>query len=207
MAGMGRKIKEFWNGLKLTTIIKGIVWIIILVVAFVLGMRTNQWLNDLTEKEEITTDYVSGKLEDVGELTTQKLSYTGMVTLTKGEIPLITKNGFTMKYTAIMRAGMKTSEFGIDIKEKSVVVSIPHAEILDVKVDSESINFYDETFSLLNRYGKEGTAEAITKAEEDVLEKADSSELLKKADEHAEELIQKILDGAVGDREIVVSFK
>ena len=86
-------------------------------------------------------------------------------------------------------------------------LEIPHASVLGVKVKPDTIEFYDETFSIFNRYGKEGTAEAIALAEEDVLEKADYSEMLINADEYAEELIHEILDDSVGRREVVVSFK
>ena len=180
---------------------------IAIILSFVAGMLVNQWFQELKEYRKVTTDYISGKLEDVGELTTQKLTYTGQVSLTKGKIPFITKNGFSMKYTAVMRAGMEFSEFDMKVKDKKVVVEIPHASVLGVKVESDTIEFYDETFSIFNRYGKEGTAEAIALAEEDVLEKADYSELLKNADEYAEELIHEILDDSVGRREVVVSFK
>ena len=204
---MDNEKEEFKNRFKITVKFKMIATAIVALVIFVAGMFTNQWLYDLKEKQEISTDYISGKLEDVGELTTQKLTYTGYITLSKGKIPFINKNGFSMKYTATMRAGMEFAEFDIRVSENSVVVKIPHADVLDVKVDSETIEFYDEKFSLFNKYGKEGTAEAITLAEKDVLENAEYSELLQRADENAEELIHQILDGAVGDRDVVVSFK
>ena len=35
----------------------------------------------------------------------------------------------------------------------------------------------------------------------------DTSSLLEKADDHAKELIHKILDGSVGGRKVVVQFK
>ena len=204
---MDNERKEIERRIKIPTKAKLIGLIIFTLTVFAIGMFTNQWLHDLKEKREISTDYISGKLEDVGELTTQKLTYTGYITLSKGKIPFINKNGFSMKYTATMRAGMEFAEFDIKVSENNVVVKIPHAEVLDVKVESETIEFYDEKFSLFNKYGKEGIAEAITLAEKDVLENAEYSELLERADEYAEELIHQILDGAVGDREVVVSFK
>lgn len=198
-----------WEGFKILGAVKMKVIgsIVILLAVFMAGFFTHKKFQEWIENRSVDTSYISGKLEDVGELATQKLTYTGYITLSKGRIPFINKNGFSMKYTATMKAGMEFEEFDIKVNENSVVVKIPHAKVLGVKVESETIEFYDEKFSLFNQYGKEGTAEAITVAEEDALKNAEYSELLEKADEHAEELICQFLEGGVGDREIVVSFK
>lgn len=181
--------------------------LIVLVIAFLGGMYTNEKWHNWKEDQKISTTYVSGKLDDVGELTTQKLTYTGIITLSKGKIPFINKSGFSMKYDATMWAGMNVEDFDIKVKKDAVIVTIPHATLQDVKVDSESIEFYDEKFSLFNRYGKEGTAEAVTEAEKDVRNNANYEELLIRADENAEELIHTILDDSVGRREVEVKFK
>lgn len=179
----------------------------VLVVTFLSGMLVNEKWHNWKEDQKISTGYVSGKLEDVGELTTQKLTYTGVVTLSKGDIPFINKSGFTMKYNATANAGMEIEEFDIKVKKDKVVVTIPHATFQDVVVDPDSIEFYDEKFSLFNRYGKEGTAEAVSEAKKDVAKNADCDELLIRADENAEELIHRILDDSVGRREVEVRFR
>lgn len=187
--------------------VKLISLLVVLVAAFLGGMYVNEKWHEWKDDQKVSTTYVSGKLDDVGELTTQKLTYTGIITLSKGKIPFINKSGFSMKYNATMWAGMKVEDFDIKVKKKQVVVTIPHASLQDVKVDSESIEFYDEKFSLFNRYGKEGTAEAIAEAENDVRNNVSYEELLIRADENAEELIHEILDDAVGRREVEVKFK
>ena len=186
---------------------KAIIACVMAIIFMLIGAGIYHKVQSLIDDKKVTTDYISGKLEDVGELTTQKLTYTGYASIEEGKIPFITKKGFSMKYNAVIRAGMEVEKFDIKVKEKNVIVKIPHAEVLDVKVDSDSIEFYDEKFSLFNRTKKEDVTKAIGIAEDDVLKKADYSQLIENADEYAEELIIKILKGSVGDRERVVSFE
>ena len=52
----------------------------------------------LTKKDEpeITNTFISEKLEAVSELTTAKLTYTGLVRYTEGNIPFLTKKEFNL---------------------------------------------------------------------------------------------------------------
>ena len=49
---------------------------IIVIISLVLGGIGGWKLNDFINKEEISTDYLTAKLEDASELTTQKITYT-----------------------------------------------------------------------------------------------------------------------------------
>ena len=75
------------------------VWIVIgLVIGCIVGWSTHTAIYNITHKEpEVSVGYVTGKLENIGELATQKLTYSGKVPLEEGSIPFITKKGFVME--------------------------------------------------------------------------------------------------------------
>ncbi len=47
----------------------------------------------------------TGFLKAIGELATEEYTYTGIYKLSNGQIPFITKKGFTIVYTANFKAG------------------------------------------------------------------------------------------------------
>ena len=67
----------------------------------------------------------------------------------------------------------------------------------------------DEKKALLNWNKKEDVAEALAKAKEDLENNPsiDTTLLLQRADEHAEELVHMLLDDAYDNHEIIVQFK
>lgn len=174
-----------------------------------LGMYISHGWSSMFDKKEVTTQYITGKLEDVGELTTQQVTYTSDQKVTEGTIPFITQKGFTMKYNATMKAGIQFEEMSIKIKDDSVTVKIPHAEVLSNQVDPDSISFTDEKSAVFNWKTEEDVAEALAAAEADVKNNptVDYEDLIKRADEHAEELIHRLLDDSVGDRDVEVVFR
>lgn len=186
---------------------KNILIVAAVIILLIVGGSINQGFNRLFSKEKITTAYISGKLEDMGTLTTQKLTYSGMYKVTEGEIPLITKKGFSMFYTSHIKAGFDFSDVDIKISNKTVKIKLPKATVQSVKIDPDSIQFYDEKFALFNWSNKEDVTEAVTAAEKDVQTKADYSELLEQANEHAELLLHKLFDDSVGKRTVEISFK
>ena len=171
---------------------------IIVIISLVLGGIGGWKLNDFINKEEISTDYLTAKLEDASELTTQKITYTSRVPIEKGSIPFINKRGFVMKYNATLRAGVN-----------KIIVKIPHAEVLDEpNVDSDSLKFYDEKKALFSWKKHEDVAQAISKAKKDVKNNpsVDMTSLLQRADENTEKLIHTILDDSVKGCKVVVRF-
>lgn len=179
--------------------------VICLLIGGVLGWNFHSWL---TKEEPVDVDYLSGKLSDASELTTQTITYTSRVPMSSGAIPFINKKSFVMVYTATLRAGVDLSD--VDIKDQGnrrIVIKIPHATIQGTpNIDPTTIEFTDEKNSLLSWNKKEDVAEALAKAKEDV----DSNDsinitlLLTRADDHAEELIHALLDDSY---DVDVRFK
>lgn len=129
---------------------KKLKWIIICIIFFIGGGIGGWFLHAHFTKDEVTVSYVSGKLADADELTTQTITYASGVPIEKGKIPFITKRGFTMYYTATLRAGIHLSEIDPKVYDKKVVVTLHHSKLLGTpNIDANSIQFKDETKALL----------------------------------------------------------
>ena len=145
------------------------------------------------EEPELTSAFVSSRLEAVRELTTARLTYTGLIRYSEGKIPFLTRNSFSMIYTAGVRAGIDIQKAVIDVQEDQVVITLPECEVQSVEIDEGSIEFYDEKWALFNRMQKA-----------DVMEKADLESLLQNARVQTESIIQGFLEDMVGERTLVI---
>lgn len=191
---------------------KVVMWIGVILVSALIGGTCGWKIHAyFTKEDSIPVDYITAKLEDASELTTQTITYTSRVPMTDGSIPFITKKSFVMYYDATLRAGVDLSD--VEVKERGndkIVVKLPHAIVQGTpNIDPNSIEFVDEKKALLNWNKKEDVAEALAKAKEDLENNPsiDMTLLLEKADEHAEELVHMLLDDTYDDREIIVQFK
>ena len=145
------------------------------------------------------------RLEESSELTVEKSYYTGIVRFEEGSIPLIDKNAFNMKYEAEIDAGFKLEDVTIEVFDDSVVVNVPEAEILSVNIDPGSLEFYDNKTSLIKTDRKEATKKALQEAQKDAEKHASSKGLLDAANKRADVIFKGILEGGVGNRNIIVN--
>ena len=191
---------------------KVIMWMVVILVSVIIGGISGWKIHAyLTKEDPIPVDYITAKLENASELTTQTITYTSRVPMSDGSIPFITQKSFVMYYNATLRAGVDLLD--VEVKERGndkIVVKLPHATVQGTpNIDPNSIKFVDEKKALLNWNKKEDVAEALAKAKEDLDNNPsiDMTLLLEKADEHAEELVHMLLDDTYDDREIIVQFK
>lgn len=145
------------------------------------------------------------RLEESSELTVEKNFYTGIVRFEEGTIRFIDKNGFNMKYEAEIDAGFELENVNIEVNDDSVVVTVPEAKILSVSIDPDSLEFYDNQVSLIKTDRKEATKQALQAAQKDAEEHATGKGILDAANKRAEVIFKGILEGGVGDREIIVN--
>lgn len=145
------------------------------------------------------------RLEDSSELTVSKNFYTGIVRFEEGSIKFIDKNGFTMKYEAEIDAGFELENVSIEVNDDSVVVTVPEAKILSVNIDPDSLEFYDNKVSLFKTDRKEATKQALQAAQKDAEEHATGKGILDEANKRAAVIFKGILEGGVGNREIIVN--
>ena len=145
------------------------------------------------------------RLQESSELTVEKNYYTGIVRFSEGTIPLIDKNGFTMKYEAEINAGFDLEKVSIEVNDDSVVVNVPEAKILAVNIDPDSLEFYDNKTSIIKTDRKEATKQALQSAQKDAEKHSQSKGILEAANKRAEVIFKGILEGGVGDRTIIVN--
>ena len=169
--------------------------IIVILILIILGLLGFTFYSAKSSKPEITTAGIEARIQNISELAGAKLTYRGLITYSEGDIPILTKKGFSMIYTADIRAGIDFSKIEISHTEDTIKVICPKAEILDVNVDPDSIAFYDKKSSLFNWRKEEDTAEALKAAKKDAIKNADESSLLEDANKNIKGLLEAALQG------------
>lgn len=186
-----------------------LIWsilLVILIIFAVLGIKSVFY----NGKASVDSEYISGLLTKQSELTTAELNYTGMSEYKDTGIKFINRSDFIMVYHATARAGidMEQVEVDVDNGSKTVKLIIPKAQVLDVKVDTDTIKYFDEGFALLNWDEKEDGNEALALAEKDAKKEVAQMGILEIADSQAETLIKGLLEEAVpDDYEFKIEFK
>ena len=179
---------ERFSGLKIIFVL--IVAILFFGLGFVVG---HQWEIRDDQTPEITEQIIATKIEDCSELATSKLSYNGFVRYEQGNIPFINRKAFAMGYRADVSAGVDLSQAQVVVEGRDIKVKLPASTIQTIKIDPNSIEFYDSEYSLFAWDNKEDTVEALNAAQTDVETKMNRAELLSKADEQAKEVIEDML--------------
>jgi len=193
--------KKGYIGLKFKIGMSGVIAVILLAVFA--GFKAGRMVYK-DKQPEITTAYISEKINGVSELTTAEMIYSGLIIYTEGEIPFLTQKGFSMRYTANIRAGINFSDVNIKITDSKVVVEMPEAEVQSIEVDPSSIEFYYERYALFNWTDKNDVVDAMSISKEDATTHANVEGLARKADEQAAGIIKNILAGSIGGRELVI---
>lgn len=179
---------------------------VLLVAAAVLGALVYRGLT-LEKKPEITATGITAKISEASDLTTAQLEYRGLVTYSDGDIPFLTQKGFTMIYTADIRAGIDLARVGVEVTPEKVIVELPRAQIQSISVDADSIEFFDERFSLFNWPDKSDAVEAVKAAQADAEEQVDRQELIDTAQRRTEELLVQLLEDSIGGRTLELRSK
>lgn len=186
-----RNIIKILKGLsKKVKIIIGISIIVAVCVFIVLGVN---------RKSDVDTIFLKQILTKSSELTTAKLTITGLSDYNDEGVYIFNRADFTMCFTAIIRAGINLENVQIDSDpiQKKILITIPEAEIMDVKVDPNNIKFYGTGFALFNINEKEDLAKALSLAEADARKEASSTGILDLANQQSETLIKGILANAI----------
>ena len=180
-----------------------LVLLVVIILAIFFGYKMKERQVDHSQPQ-ITAALISGKIKDVGDLVAAELIYGGIVKLSEGQIPFITEKGFTMKYTATVRASIDATQIGVEVTDDTVKVSLPDSEIHSIDVDPDSIEFYDNKFAVFNWTEKQDVVDAIKAAREDAEANADIGHLEEKARRNSMRIIGRILSGLVGGRTLTV---
>lgn len=200
--------------MKLKEILKNKTGRIISIVLVAVIVATVGIIAINTKKAKVDTQLLINTIEKSSELTTSKLTITGYAEYTDTGISFLTKSDFKMLYKANVRIGIDIEDVKIDknIVNKKIVVNIPKAEVLDVKIlqgkdkdGKDNLRFFDEKFALFNVNEKEDLSTALALAEESAIKEVEEMGSLKMADEQSAVLIKGILANAIPNGyEIVV---
>lgn len=138
-------------------------------------------------------------LVEASDLTTAKLNITNMTEYADTGTKIFNRSDFVMVYDATVWAGIDVKKIDIkaDDAKKVIDVTIPKAEIQNVKVDPATIKYFDEKFAFFNTDAKEDANEAVELAEEDTKEEAAKTGILELADKQSATLIEGLLCNAV----------
>lgn len=193
--------------------ITGVVTIIaVAIIAFNLGVFTtiNSFLNPKPAKSAepvVTSSQIAGIIKDASELTTARYIYSGIVDIEEGTIPVINRSSFAMYYTAIARAGITDlSNTQVEVTGDQVIITLPPSKILDVHVNPSSLRFFTTEKAWFHTNDRNQVKAALEAAETSVAS-ADMTELLNLADEQLDKLFQGLLEGYIGNHELVIKHE
>lgn len=167
----------------------------------------NKDLKDqLMDAETITVEDVRMRIELVGELVTAKDVIHGFIPFKEGSIPLFAKKSFIMFYEAEMSAYFDLSKVteSIVITDTAVEVTLPPVSYTAIRVDPDSIQFFDKQFSLFKREEMQDAIDCIAKAEEHAKYEYDKSVLENAAINQAKAVLTALLRNFIGDRELII---
>lgn len=206
MGFLRKRENENGNAKVIAAVIHLIMTIIIVAAVFGLVFVIGRMVEE-SRKPDITSAYISSKIETVSHLTTAELTYNGLIHYEEGDIPILTKKSFSMVYCAQVKAGVDLSKVESHVTDTEVVLIVPEVEIQEIDIDETSIQFYDEQVALFNWTEKEDTLDAMAAAKADVEEKVNLTELKLKARTQTESLLKGLFEGTVGEREVRVQFQ
>ena len=175
------------------------------IIAVIIGAFYLSVKKTLNKEPQVTSATITQRLSTVAELSTAELEYNGLIKYQEGEIPLLTQTGYSMVYKATVKAGIKDiSQTEVEVSDTEVIVRLPEITILDVSVDEDSVEFYDQKYALLNWTDQSDGVDAIKRAEDDVRENADIASLKQTASDQSVKVVEELLKDNIGDRKLTV---
>lgn len=158
------------------------------------------------KEPKVSTQVITERMTELSELATSQLQYRGIIRYEEGDIPLLTKKGYTMLYDATVKAGVDLKQASVKISGKKIHVTLPSAEILDISINPDTLEFYDEKNAIFNWENKKDTVTALKLAKEDADKRIDETELLTNANTQAQQLIKSLLLPLQGANEYEIIF-
>ena len=193
--------------------------LIALIVGLAAGFAGGIYFVHQQEEPKATIDVqvLKEEIKDVAELATCQETYTMEVPYTgeqkklwKTDIKIpLTGKSMVVEYNGILKLGLKLTDDNYDVKvdDDTVTVTIPHSEILSHEIDEDSWVLKDKKNGLFNPLSPEDDNKLRKYAKKEVLNQLDMDKLYQEADENAQAQIEKFLQLACPDSEIIVEFK
>ncbi len=185
-------MKKLICDLKTTVIL---ILIILVVVSISAVIILSSFLFKKQEQPpKLSSTAVMQKISQISELAVNKLEYRDIVRYESGDIPLLTQKGFTMLYDAQVKVGIDFNEIDVKKNNDAIIITLPDAKILDITIDENSLEFYDERHAVFNWQDIHDTVELIKYAKQNAETRAMQSDILISSKKEAGELIKLMLE-------------
>lgn len=152
---------------------------------------------------------VLAKIINIQELALVKYNYTGVVGFKDNykilniSVPFTDKY-FLLKYNGYIKAGINFERIRVDVEDKSVHVSMPKPELMDIVIDEKSVKVYDESENAFNPIKISDYNQALIKEKDTMKKDAVNQGILKDAKKQSELAIRSMLE-QMGFEEIVIT--
>ena len=185
--------------------IAAIVLLVIIVVAILISVDTST---------VVTSRIVHLGLSDIGMLETQIAYFTNVQTIEKARdvwgwtVPFTTSK-YIFSYDGTVRAGINFENVVIEVDESNhvVTVAMPLAEIIDVNVNPESLEIYDESRNAFSPLKVDDLNNSLVEVEREAEEQSIANGILESAQENAKTLVKAFLSQSYDMEVYTIEFK
>lgn len=153
-------------------------------------------------EKEITAEMIEDGLRDIGVLVTQEYYFTDVISFSSVKKLFRLEVGFTessylASYDGVVTAGIDFGKVRVsrDDSARKILVTLPASEILNVDVDPESFELYEEKTGFGNPLSVEDFNDSLVTLENTVRDKAVEKGLLRRADENARVVVRNFIAG------------
>ena len=141
-------------------------------------------------------------MKDIGELATQSGYFTivnvldDSVKLWDWNVPL-TSSRYIFSYDGVAKAGVDFAEIDYSVSESKheIEISLPQARLLNVEIDENSLEIYDEHKNIFTPLSLEDVKQSRITMIDEIKERAVANGLLEQANANAKMLIRGFISG------------
>ena len=169
---------------------------------------------ETTVVEEIVTvdtEIIADGLREMGTLITEEYYFTQLEKYKKTEKVWIFKSEASTAYSydGVVTAGIDCNEIGIekDDENKTITISIPKASILNVDIDPNSFQMYEEKNGLWSKFNINDYNKSLIEFEEAGKKKALEKGIIEKADESAKKMVESFVNSLIDSDEYTIEYK
>ncbi len=200
---MKKFIQAIWSGIKRifdfimhTKLIKWVLLGALMVAIFFWGWFVS---SDSIHAKSNMTEF---GMKDIGELATQSGYFTivnvldDSVKLWDWNVPL-TSSRYIFSYDGVAKAGVDFAEIDYSVSESKheIEISLPQARLLNVEIDENSLEIYDEHKNIFTPLSLEDVKQSRITMIDEIKERAVANGLLEQANANAKMLIRGFISG------------
>ncbi|MCW6661731.1 DUF4230 domain-containing protein [Aerococcaceae bacterium NML201209] len=146
----------------------------------------------------ITATLIGNRIEEARDLITERYYYTNTGLFENQrefygwKVPF-TRKSFLVSYDGLVHAGIDLSEMKVEVKHKTITVTLPPAKIIAHEIDEHSLKVFDEDSSIFNPIQITDYQQFMLDQQEAIEQKASERNFLAEADKTARKAIEDLL--------------